>query len=71
MYLKCFIIYALLTRREIFMKLKITAVILAALFLTGCSGTTVMENVQSGVAAVPSAIGSAVSSTVDFVTGIF
>jgi len=53
------------------MKLKITAVILAALLLTGCSGTTIMENVQSGVTAVPSAIGNVVSSTVDFVKGIF
>jgi len=69
--IKCFIILGLLTRREVFMKLKIAAVILTALFLTGCSGTTIMENVESGVAAVPSAIGSAVSSTVDFVTGIF
>jgi hypothetical protein len=30
-----------------------------------------MENVRSGVAAVPNAIGSAIGSTVDFVTGIF
>jgi PBP1b-binding outer membrane lipoprotein LpoB len=49
------------------MKLKIAAVFLTALFLTGCS----MENVKSGVAAVPNAIGSAIGSTVDFVTGIF